>query len=138
MHSRDPGAPDRLQVVLASLPFSSLYFANIGLGLLKAALERERIRCDVHHLHLGYAERVGIESYDLLTDSRYYDALLGEWIFAAAAHAQDPATGLDYCTDVLVREYPEQFPVSRLTQVLAARQDAAAFIESCLQSIDWS
>src|SRR5215468_7728375 len=128
----------RRRVLLLSLPFASPYYPNIGLSLLKAAVTREAVDCDIRYPHLEYAEEVGTADYEFLSDTAHFSALLGEWIFAAAAHGEAPTTGLDYCTDLLVHDYPDRFPVPRLLQVLAARQGAATFIDSCFRSIDWS
>src|SRR5215471_13339086 len=138
MRSSVPGVRERQRVLLLSLPVSSPYYPSIGLSLLKAALQRQGVHCDVRYPHLEYAERVGTEAYELLIDASYYGALLGEWVFSAAAHDQESTSGLDYCTDVLARDFGEHFPVARLMNVLAARENAAAFINACFDSIPWN
>lgn len=130
----DPG------VLLAALPLSSARYPSLALGLLKPALERIGVRCDVRHFSLDYMDAVGSESFACLTDMRYYSALVGEWVFAAAVQAGRAdlvPDDLDYLDEIFVPKCPKRELAARLVAVLAARQGAAGFIERCVDGVDW-
>jgi ribosomal peptide maturation radical SAM protein 1 len=129
------------KVLLALLPLSSAHYPSLALGLLKPAVAALGLRCDVRYFSLDYLEEIGAESFERLDDTAYYTALVGEWVFAAAAHGEEEAAGsagLRYLTEVLEAEFPEHYRAPLLLTLLAARRGAAAFIERCVGSIDWT
>jgi len=73
--------PQRMEVVLVSMPYADIARPSLALGLLKAALRKEGIRCVVDHANLRFAEALGWGMPDL----PYIERLLGEWVFAGAA-----------------------------------------------------
>jgi ribosomal peptide maturation radical SAM protein 1 len=134
--------PARSDVVLASLPLSSARYPSLALGLLKAAIARLGIACEVRYFSLDYVEEVGIDTFECLSDTEIYTALAGEWVFSAAARGTSPAT-IDeaderYLTDIFQAQCPPRELVSRLLLVLAAREGAAAFIDRCVAEVDWT
>ena len=128
------------KVLLALLPLSSAHYPSLALGLLKPAVAALGLRCDVRYFSLDYLDEIGVEAFERLDDTAYYTALVGEWIFAGAAHGEAAAPGsgaLRYLTEVLEAELPEHYSPRLLTTVLEARRGAADFIERCVASIDW-
>ena len=118
-----------MRVLLASMPFSTLHYPSIGLSLLKPALERAGIACDIRYFFLDYADRVGLAAYDEVTDPQHYQSLVGEWIFAGAANgAAGVEATLPYLQDVYRRHYPGLYTVERLLAFLTVRNDAEAFV----------
>ncbi len=130
-------APDAGRVMLVSMPQSSAHYPNLALGLLKPLAEQAGAACDVRYFSLDYLDAVGIDAYATLMDPSIYMAQAGEWVFAAAAdprlHPDDPK----FFTDVLLRHYAEAYRPALILALMAARQDAPAFIERCLDSVDW-
>ena len=125
-----------MRVLLASMPFSTLHYPSLGLSLLKPALQAIGVSCDVRYFFLDYANRAGLNAYDLITDAQCYQALVGEWVFAGAAHDEANAEdSLDYFSEVFAREYPNLYTANRLLAVLVARQDAGNFINWCAKEI---
>ena len=118
------------------MPLSSPHYPSMGLSLLKPMLERNGLACDIRYFSLDYVDALGAEAHDCLTDPQYYMAHVGEWVFAAAAHPAAAADGLAFFTDYFRKAYPEHHTPSRLMAFLAARQEAPAFIERCLDAID--
>ncbi len=129
-------------VLLASLPVSSSRYPSLALGLLKPAVEALGVRCDVRYFSLDYVDVVGAETAACLSDLDYYSALVGEWVFAGAAHADPPeplgSEDMRYIQEVFRPKCPKPEFVSRLLLLLAARDSAAAFIDWCVDEIDWS
>ncbi len=128
-------------VLLVSLPLSSARYPSLALGLLKSALGGLGVACQVRYFSLDYIQDTGINTFECLSDIEYYSALVGEWVFADAAHGEKEALGaadLRYLTEVFRPQCPEREFVSRLQLVLAARENAAAFIDRCVNEVDWS
>ena len=69
-------------VFLASLPLSSARYPSLALGLLKSAIAKLGVACKVHYFSLDYIEAVGVDTFECLSDTEYYTALVGEWAFA--------------------------------------------------------
>jgi ribosomal peptide maturation radical SAM protein 1 len=124
------------RVLLVSMPLSAPHYPSLGISLLKPALAATGIACEIRYFSLAYAERLGADAHDCLTEPAYYMAHAGEWVFAGAANEAPSEWGLDYFTDHFAAACPEHHTPSRLLTFLAARQEAAAFIEECLDEID--
>ena len=128
-----------MRVLLASMPFSSLHYPSIGLSLLKPALRRIGIDCDIRYFSLDFADRVGAGVYDTVTDERCYQALIGEWVFAGAANGEGGSeAAVRYLSDSFAKSYPELYSAERLMAFLAARENASAFIDDCLGAVEWA
>jgi len=120
------------------MPFSLAYFPNLALGLLKPAAERVGWECDVEYFSLDHVAELGDDANSVLTDVRYYNAQVGEWVFTGVAHGTPEDMGTEYLTDLFARECPQFYQPGRVMAFLAAREGAAAFIEACYASVDWS
>ena len=129
---------ERNRLLLISMPFSLAYFPNLALGLLKPAAERVGWDCDVEYFSLDHVQALGDDANAVLTDVRYYNAQVGEWVFSGVAHGQPEDMGTEYLTELFAREFPQFYQPGRVMAFLAAREGAAAFIEQCYQSVDWS
>src|SRR5882724_7037576 len=117
------------KVLLAALPFAPPNYPSLALGLLKPAVAALGVACDVRYFSLDYLEQVGAEAFEILADTDYYGALVGEWVFAGAAHGDPDDADLAYLTEVFRRDFPEHYTPHRLMTFLSARQEAASFIE---------
>jgi ribosomal peptide maturation radical SAM protein 1 len=127
-------------VFLASLPLSSARYPSLALGLLKSAIVRLGIACQVRYFSLDYIQDAGIDTFECLSNLTYYSTLIGEWAFAGAARGE--STSIDaadsrYLIDVFRKECPEREFASRLLLVLAARDNASAFIDWCVDQVNW-
>ena len=125
------------RVLLVNMPFSNLRWPNIGPSLLKAALGRRDIGCDVAYLNFDFAERLGLDEYYWIAD--YFAFVLGgERLFAkhyfGAGNLPDDET---YYRDILLRadagmsreEFGQYQQVERLV---------VPFLDHCTGAIDWS
>lgn len=131
-------------VLLASLPLSSARYPSLALGLLKPAIQQIGIGCDVRYFSLDYIDAIGTKAFACLNDMQYYTALVGEWVFAAAARDADANCSenniedLHYISDVFMPKCPAREMAARIVAVLAARRGAEDFIERCVNSVDWN
>lgn len=125
------------RVLLVCMPFSSPHYPNLALGLLKPAIERLGIGCDVRYFSLDYLAAIGAAAHDALTDVRIYMAQVGEWVFAPAANPELDPTDTRFLSACFAREHADHYGVERLMTFLAARAGAAGFIEDCYAGVDW-
>jgi ribosomal peptide maturation radical SAM protein 1 len=134
------------RVMLVNVPFANINRPSLGLSLLKAAMVRENVHCDVAYINLDYAKLIGRACYKQLSDFNT-TALIGEWIFAAAAFDQDAQESVRYCAEVLhplfnLSDEDDKESESGAWQRLIAdlpimRSQATAFLDSCLSRHDW-
>lgn len=73
-----------MSIVLVHMPYAAVERPSIGLGTLKACLEREGLPSQVIYGNLLFAEKVGLKRYKLI-EFTPTDVFLGEWTFARAA-----------------------------------------------------
>lgn len=82
---------DHPRILLICMPFQSVQFPSLGLGLLQSVLRNEGIDCDVRYASLDYAKEIGFDLYQLVAVT--YPTVLdmvGDWIFSAALFDEDP------------------------------------------------
>jgi ribosomal peptide maturation radical SAM protein 1 len=121
------------------MPLSSADYPSLALGLLKAAAAASGIECDVRYFSLDYIAAIGLDAFACVSDLAFYTALIGEWVFAAAVHDADPdADDPAYLLDALGSACPDGKLVARLMTILQCRQNAAAFVDWCVDQTDWT
>ena len=81
------GIPEKLDVVLASMPFAPVHMPTIGIELLKAAVPDRRVR--TIYFTVEYVRRFGPLLYRTVVDR--HSTLIGEWIFSPALFDTNPA-----------------------------------------------
>ena len=89
-----------MDVTLVSMPFAEVQRPSIALGLLHAALAHTTIRSEVVYGNFGFAETIGLVSYQAM-QSAPTDHLLGEWCFAGCLFPGDPVKDEEYLNLVL-------------------------------------
>jgi ribosomal peptide maturation radical SAM protein 1 len=124
------------RVALVNMPFASPRWPNLGLGLLKAALARRGIACDVVYLNLDFAEQIGLEDYLWLADAFGF-VLGGERLFAKHFFGEDGLPDDEqYYRDILLQSDPQLGPDQRAEYEKLGRQ-IPAFLDQALASRDW-
>jgi len=124
-------------VALVSMPTLSARFPSFQLGLLKPVLERHGIPTQTFSLFMYFGTHVGWNINETIAD--VYPCMVGEWIWTKAAFG-DFADEEEY---LKVHE-DNLYSICRragcsLDDLRKVRNEAApAFIEFCLQSVDWS
>ena len=124
-------------VCLISMPFASLSYPNIGLSLLKGALERDGAHCDIRYFSLDYADFVGVENYEFLTDERYFTAFLGEMIFSHAVFDKPVEDMIAYFQAVLSRHHADHFSVQDYLRILDLLGSVPDFLDKVMRSVRW-
>jgi hypothetical protein len=124
------------RVLLVNMPFGGLRWPNLGLSLLKAALAREDIACDVAYFNFELAELLGVEHYHWLAD-QFAFVLGGERLFAKHYFADRLPADADYYREVLLPTDPGMRAADYQALLDTARH-IGPFLEGCLGAVDWS
>ena len=124
------------RVLLVNMPLASLRWPHLGLSLLKAALAREAIACDMAYLNFDFAELVGVEHYHWLAD-HFAFVLGGERLFAKHYFADRLPTDADYYREVLLPADPGM-TAADYGALLDTARHIEPFLDACLGAVDWS
>lgn len=83
-----------VDVCFVSMPISDVTMPSMALSLMKSCLTRAGISSVIDYEHLQYAHRQGLDLYHLVALARS-DFLVGEMVFARAAHGDKTLRPLD-------------------------------------------
>src|SRR5258706_13596110 len=133
---------DAKRVMLLNMPISTRERPSIGLSLLKAALLRDGIACDVKYFNLRFAELIGEAYHDQIVDSISYP-LLGEWIFAEDLFGDRTPAPEKYFTDVFdpgmaFSTVAETHITHQRDEILRIREKVGPFFDECMLAADWN
>ncbi|NQT38405.1 MAG: RiPP maturation radical SAM protein 1 [Planctomycetes bacterium] len=124
------------RVLLVNMPFSNLRWPNLGPSLLKAALPRRKIPCEIAYFNFDFAERVGLEHYNWIAD--YFAFVLGgERLFAKHYFAGQLSSDDAYCRDVLLDADPG-FGDQDRRDFERTERFVEPFLDRCIEAVDWS
>ncbi|HWX41454.1 MAG TPA: RiPP maturation radical SAM C-methyltransferase [Blastocatellia bacterium] len=126
-------------VALISMPTLSARFPSFQLALLKPLLEREGIEAQAFSLFMYFGTHIGWKLNETLAD--VWPSMVGEWIWGKTAFGDEAPQG----EDEYFREFASNFHnICRqagcsIEDLKLLRERAApAFIDFCLDSVDWS
>ena len=131
MSRPSPGA----RVSLVSLPFSSLQHPSLGLSLLATRLRQDGYDCGIDYFSFDFATTIGLDSYALLTDEKFYQSFLGEWIFSSLVFPRSDESDFAYFSDVLSHYAGSLEYLVLMGDAIRARQAASDFIDRCVDRI---
>jgi len=89
-----------MDIMLVCMPFAEVQRPSIALGLLRATLADTTIRSEVVYGNFGFAETIGLVSYQAM-QSTPTDHLLGEWCFAGGLFPDSAGKDEEYLDLVL-------------------------------------
>jgi ribosomal peptide maturation radical SAM protein 1 len=124
------------RVLLVNMPFSSLRWPNIGPSLLKAALARCGVGCDIAYLNFDFAERIGLEDYSWIAD-HFGFVLGGERLFARHYFGAKLPNEDAYRRNVLLPADPN-LSQEDLRDYERTFAHVEPFLEACVAAVDWS
>lgn len=85
---------EKVDVCFVSMPISDITMPSMALSLMKSYLTEAGISSVIDYEHLQYAHRCGIRLYHIMALARS-DFLVGEMVFARAAHGDKTLRPLD-------------------------------------------
>lgn len=128
-----------MRVALVNMPFFTVYHPSIGLGLLKSALTRNEVSCDVLNLNIDCADWIGLSDYNAIshTFTSAYNAQIGEWLFSRSlfgAAAPDPER---YIQEILIERCGRHLPRDFIRRLPHLRSRIEEFLLNHAVKIDW-
>jgi ribosomal peptide maturation radical SAM protein 1 len=124
-----------MKVLLLSMPFGAVDRPALGLSILKAALTRRDISCDVRYLFDDYVEMIGLRDYEWLTDELPYTCFAGDWCFTLALYGRQPALDWGYVRNVLRGTW--RLSKSDIERIVRIREASVDYINACVTNVDW-
>lgn len=124
-----------MQVLLVSMPFGAIDRPALGISLLKAALIAKGVDCAIGYLNCAFAEQIGAEAYDWVTNQLPYTAFAGDWCFTHALYGPRPAADYHYIDSVLRGLW--RLDDAAITNLVAISRLTPAFIDMCCAAHDW-
>ncbi len=125
------------RVLLIVPPFHQVFIPALGVSLLKAALVRAGIPCDVLYLNIRFAERIGPELYTEIASEGRIQALAGEWVFAGDLFGDGAADPSGFVEEVLLGRYGDVYGRSFTDRLGALRAQAPVFLDDVVEEVAW-
>ena len=127
------------RTLLVNMPFAGRRSPSVGLSLLKAALERDGMPCDIRYFNLSFAALIGATRYDQIAEV-YTSRLLGEWLFAQALYGERlrPAEAYFSLGDIgaydLVSGDADFFGADEAIEIRGRVSD---YLDRCMDAVHW-
>lgn len=123
------------KVLLVTMPFSSTKWPSIGLSLLKPALAREGIECDIRYFNIDFAKMIGLETYEEI--AIYPKYFFGERLFALDYFDGEIPDDHEY-KKYLKRVYEANGGViDELNNLFSVQGSIGSFLDHCMASVPW-
>jgi ribosomal peptide maturation radical SAM protein 1 len=127
------------KVLLISMPFSAATAPSLGISLLRGALRRQGVACDIRYLQLPFTAQIGRDLYRSVSLS-ISSLLLGEWLFAHHLFPDQLPDPQSYVDDILrkyVAAHGRKPPEGRIAQLPRLRALTGPYLEACMAAIPW-
>ncbi len=125
-----------MKILLVSMPFGALDRPALGISLLKANLQQHGYDCAIQYFTFTFAEHIGFETYQWITNDLPYTAFAGDWLFTSALYGTRPIAERQYIYDILQQKW--KISDNDIRRLLECRLHIPHFIEYCLQSVPWN
>jgi ribosomal peptide maturation radical SAM protein 1 len=116
------------------MPFGPIRSPNLGISLLKSALERNGISVIVHYFSIRMAEEIGLENYDKINE-RLIRYLIGEMLFSKYLFNKS----FDWQTifsDLIKPDFENKLDLDQIIQIVKdVENHIPKFMENCLHDV---
>jgi radical SAM superfamily enzyme YgiQ (UPF0313 family) len=131
------------KVLLISMPFGPIRMPSLALSLLKAGVERRGFTCTVHYFNLAFANLIGLDLYDLISEGFAAEELLGESLFSSYLFGNSVPPFADYFEHILHAQPKKHASFSGkrprgkelLSDLERARSKVPEFLNECASTI---
>jgi ribosomal peptide maturation radical SAM protein 1 len=126
-------------ILLLCMPFGNVFTPALGISLLRDELRLRGNHCDIKYLQLRFANMIGVELYNQISDS-FPSLLLGEWLFTHHLfdnHLNDPQDFLDKIVDQYTAAHGRSYGKSFIDSLLKVREATGAYLDDCLKVVEW-
>lgn len=124
------------KALLLSMPFGPLERQALGLSLLKPQLEQKGISCGIRYLTFPFAEFIGYENYQWISNDVPYTAFAGDWVFRRALYGQHDQDEQLYIQEILTNTW--NLCQEEIDRILRIRTFVPVYLDYCVQIIPWN
>jgi ribosomal peptide maturation radical SAM protein 1 len=124
-----------MKVILVTMPFSFVDRPALGISLLRGALQRRDIACDIRYLQLPFAARIGPALYFRIAQFAPR-TLIGEWLFAHHIFGNQLPDPQKYVEEIL-DPFRNDLSEGLLAQLYLIRSKTGPYLEACLEMVSW-
>jgi ribosomal peptide maturation radical SAM protein 1 len=129
--------PTARRALLVYMPFGLIQIPSLGLSLLKAGVERQRIGCDVRYLNLDFVDRF-CPGYGPEAATGYVGATdRYAMTFCAESRFSDRLFGPDPRRQEVVAELEATLEAEQLRWLASVGDAVDPFVDWCLETIAW-
>lgn len=128
------------RTLFLNMPFGGIDRPALGVSSLKSNLEAQGFLCDIAYFNLQFANLIGIEMYEIISNSGHmheetvpYTMLVGEWLFSQFLYGEGSLQAEQYLDEILRARLSENL----IARILALRPLIPQFLQDCLEQIDW-
>jgi ribosomal peptide maturation radical SAM protein 1 len=133
-HSRQENAMN-LDVCLVYMPYGTVTLPSISIGSILGEAKRAGLQAQAVYATFWFAEKVGLATYSVLSDSAVPQDLLGEWTFAGAAFPGFEPDHEAFLTERLER-FGALFGVGDVHDLIwTVRRQAEVFVEDAARRV---
>lgn len=140
----DLPAAEKDSMALVFMPWGSAARGSIAIGIIKQCARRLGIEPDVHYLNIKFAEKLGVEFYESISDS---SAFFPEWYFSSVLFGPQGLGLMKNSWDDLLSTELGSKMAERLKEITNGSEAISRrlveeivpnFIDECMESVDWS
>src|SRR3712207_1733946 len=118
-------------------PYTTLFRSHVA-GLLKAALARDAVACDVLYVTLPFAELAGPALYAAIATSGTHQAtLVGDWLFAGDLFGEGAPDPTAYVDEVLRAGGADAYDDAVIDRLLELRARVPRFLDDVMGRVKW-
>lgn len=123
------------RLCMVSMPFSSLQNPSLGLALLAQQARDIGFPTSEKFFSFDFAEVIGLKNFSMISDGKYYQALLGEWVFSNHVYPRSDLEAMEYLSTILT-DYVSGLEWLALTQAaISARKEVNDFVNRCADEV---
>lgn len=131
-------------MALVYMPWGSVARGSIAVGIIKQCARRLGIEPEVHYLNMKFAEKLGVELYESISDS---SAFFPEWFFSAALFGPQGLGLMKNSWDDLLSTELGSKMAGRLKETVGGSESLPRqlvddiiprYVDECLAGVDWS
>lgn len=140
----DAPAPGSDPMALVYMPWGSATRGSIAVGIIKQCARRMGVETDAHYLNIRFAEMLGVELYESISDS---SAFFPEWYFSSALFGPRGLGLMNNTWEDLRSTELGSKMAGRLAEITRGSEDLSRrlseeiiprFIDDCMERVDWS
>jgi ribosomal peptide maturation radical SAM protein 1 len=127
------------KVLLVNMPFSYTNVPTLGISLLREAVRKQNIPCDIRYLQFAFAAQVGEALYRRITDC-FPSLLVGEWLFADELFGDqlpEPQLYVDHILRQYVTAHGRSTAEDIISHLPRIRNLTGPYLDACISAVPW-